>query len=292
MMMMSKHDNIRGFVEDLFKEAPYGGRVNDLKEELILNLTEKYEDLIAEGLNENDAYAEIIKGIGEIDELLADIKPHGGGRDEDPNAKAERERKERLRSLLAILAFGLYFLSFIVFLFPDFLYISRSNSVPSALVLVGIATGILIYTAISLPKYKKADDTLIEDFKSWRNTQNNLKKIRNTLISIIWCATPVLYFIISFNDIVSWRESWLIFLFAVIVQQAVMMFFNAAIWRNTDKYARKFKNSLISLIWCSTPFLYFIISFGYWNWAISWIIFPIAAVATQIVNVLFDVKKK
>jgi DNA integrity scanning protein DisA with diadenylate cyclase activity len=67
-------ENIKKYVNELFKDAPKTKKVKELQEELITNLEEKYNDLIKDGVDEKKAYNDVIAGIGDIDELIANFK--------------------------------------------------------------------------------------------------------------------------------------------------------------------------------------------------------------------------
>ena len=70
-------DRLNGYIQGLFAEAerrsPANLRLAELKEELILNTCEKYDDLIAAGRSPEAAYRLAVEGIGDISELLKDI---------------------------------------------------------------------------------------------------------------------------------------------------------------------------------------------------------------------------
>ena len=53
-------EKIKKYVNELFKDAPKTNKTEELKEELLLDLTEKYNDLIKEGKTKTEAYNEVI----------------------------------------------------------------------------------------------------------------------------------------------------------------------------------------------------------------------------------------
>ena len=61
---------IRAYVDELFAETVPSKKSVELKEEMIQNLTEKYNDLIAEGKTPEAAYNIAIAGIGDVSYLL------------------------------------------------------------------------------------------------------------------------------------------------------------------------------------------------------------------------------
>ena len=72
------NDRIRQKVEELFASAPRNKKVQELKEEMISNLEEKYQDLITCGKNEEEAFDITIASIGDIDELIRSMSGSEG----------------------------------------------------------------------------------------------------------------------------------------------------------------------------------------------------------------------
>jgi len=61
-------------IDNLLKNAPRTRRIVDLREELLSGCLDKYEDLINSGTSEEDAYNEVISGIGDIHDLIGQVK--------------------------------------------------------------------------------------------------------------------------------------------------------------------------------------------------------------------------
>jgi hypothetical protein len=68
---------IRAYVDELFAETVPSRKSVELKEEMIQNLTEKYNDLIARGQNAGGRLHIAIAGIGDISYLLKDLEKEG-----------------------------------------------------------------------------------------------------------------------------------------------------------------------------------------------------------------------
>ena len=52
----SMEDKLRAFIDTLFEDAPAGKKAVELKEEMLQNLNDKYNDLLSEGKSEEAAY--------------------------------------------------------------------------------------------------------------------------------------------------------------------------------------------------------------------------------------------
>ena len=49
-------EKLRKYVEELFADAPKTSKMVELREEIFMNLKEKYNDLITAGASEEEAY--------------------------------------------------------------------------------------------------------------------------------------------------------------------------------------------------------------------------------------------
>ena len=55
------NEKIRVYVNELFENAPNTKKVNDLKDEIISNANDKFNDLISDGKSEKEAYVNVIQ---------------------------------------------------------------------------------------------------------------------------------------------------------------------------------------------------------------------------------------
>ena len=210
---MSAKNRIRMHVEELFLNAPKSHRTIELKEELIANLQDKFDDLVAQGREEDFAYDLVVSSIGDIDELILSLREKYIY---DPELIDEQRKKSAL--MIAVSA-AIY----IVSLIPISLWGSHTGSI---FTLVGwaVATGILVYNGMIRPSYKKNENSLVEDFKEWLHYRQNRKAVRSTAYSLLWIATTIIFLAggMLFN---AWSFLWLIFLVSAGIQQVLRLFF-------------------------------------------------------------------
>ena len=91
--------------------------------------------------------------------------------------------------------------------------------------MVAIATGLIIYNAMTKPKSLKKDDSMVEEFKEWKTNQYSPNRsAMKTINSAIWSITVVIYMIISFTTF-AWHITWVLFLIAAAVQGVVKAVF-------------------------------------------------------------------
>ena len=205
---------IREYVESLFADAPHTAGASDLKEEIIGNLEEKYDDLTAGGMSAEEALESVKSNIGNVDELIAGLKGP-----EDTDEKEERERKGRKAAGLNAVAIALYILS------PALLIALALMNEPGIGIIVMIAciaaaTGIKVYGNSVYPKYKKSDDSMVEDFKEWQSEKQMKKEKKNSYSSLLWSIIVVVYLVVSFTTF-AWHITWLIFPIGAILEKII-----------------------------------------------------------------------
>lgn len=91
---------LTNYVNGLFSDYPNTKKVQELKEEILSNLNEHFEDSVKNGASENKAYTEAISKLGDIDELLQSIIPN---EDESKKINAYKKRKAKITSISVIL---------------------------------------------------------------------------------------------------------------------------------------------------------------------------------------------
>jgi len=207
-------EKVKNYVEELFKDAPNTKGTRELKEELLLDLNEKYNDLIKDGKTVAEAYKEVVSGIGDIDELI-------NFRQNDVCYDDLRKKN----ALIVSICVGLYMLAFIVAIILDeIVNVDDAITGISFITICGLSTCILIYHNLTKPNYLKKDDTMVEEFREWKNNKNKNDEIRKSVISIMWSVVVILYFLISFTTY-AWYITWILFIIGGLVTQIINLLF-------------------------------------------------------------------
>jgi len=206
------------YIENAFKYAPKTKKAYELKEELLSNLNEKYNDLIESGYSENDAYNNVVAGMGEVDELISELY-------QPTSDNFELVQKERKKSALIIsIAVMIYILCPIpVIFFLDAFGVENAGILVMFL-FIATATGLLVYRGASAPQYVKNDDTVVEEFKEWKSKNSKEDNLKKSLLSAFWSIIVAVYLIISFAFGI-WAYSWMIFIIGAAIEQIVKAYF-------------------------------------------------------------------
>lgn len=207
---------IENYVEELFKNVRPTREIIELKEELILDLTDKYSDLLKEGKKEEQAYKEVISGIGNIDELLK-----GYNIKEFYTSNKYRQKT----ALVVSICVGIYILTLVGIIISEECFHAPDYITVSILFIFGgIATCILIYYFLSIPKYKKQEETLVEDFKEWKIAKDKNKEIKKAISSILWTLIVIIYLLLNFL-FDAWHITWIVFLIGALIDEVVKLIY-------------------------------------------------------------------
>lgn len=209
------NDRLREYINSIFQEAPQTKKVIEVKEEILQNLQDKYEDLLAEGKSEDAAYNIAVASIGDISELIDDMGENANNRDYG-QFDTEQRKERRKSALITSVAVALYILCIV----PVIIAEDAIEALVFMFIMVAVATALLIYNHMTKSTYRKTDDTLAEEFKEWRESTSQKTQIYKAMGSALWAITVVIYILISFWTH-AWHITWVIFLIAVAIQNII-----------------------------------------------------------------------
>ena len=205
---------LTNYVNGLFSDYPNTKKVQELKEEILSNLNEHFEDAVKNGASENKAYTEAISKLGDIDELLQSIIPN---EDESKKINAYKKRKAKITSISVIL----YILGAACLMaIPGISAITNKGDIAlcgiigfiTLLIFVAIATGLIIYVNMSIPQDVEAYVAKKED--AWIDKSTTKGAIIGMINDILPILILVVYFVISFAT-EAWNVSWYTFYYAL-----------------------------------------------------------------------------
>lgn len=226
-------EKIRQHFNELFADAPKTRKALDLKEEMIQNAMDKYDDMVADGYSEEDAYHNVVESIGDVTELFPEV--------EERNLLTLSEKDRKKKAVFTATAVGLYIFAGVVFFFfaliseitRSYRYDLAALGFVLALLICIVPTVMFVYAANMYPGYTKREkDDMVEQYKEVKYNNNKEKAVRRSVNSVIWTTTLVLYFIISFATY-DWHITWILFLIAPCVQAIVKLIFEL---KNHDNY--------------------------------------------------------
>ena len=169
----------------------------DIRQEILQNTLDRYDDLVAEGKAPEAAYRLAITGIGDINEILGrspQSQYHNASTSYAPDTAEEKERKQK-----RAFAIGFYIACPIPLFILSELGLNTMG-LCFTLLLVAAATILLIQNSP-----KKA---ITEPQESAPLTPR--QELRKSVSSLIWALGLALYFILSFVT-QAWYITWVMF---------------------------------------------------------------------------------
>jgi len=220
------NEKIRKHLDELFADAPKTRKAMELKEEMLQNSMEKYQDLLSEGYSEENAYKNVIGSIGDVTELFEDL--------EEKNLLNLSEKDRRKKAILTSIAVGMYILAGVVLLgstfigdiigSPRYTDYSTLGLVLAAAICIA-PTCMLVYAANMYPAYQKKKENYVEDYKESKHVSNRDKAVRSSISTIIWTLVIIIYFLFSFST-GAWHISWVIFLMGACVEAVCSLIYS------------------------------------------------------------------
>lgn len=186
-------EQLMQYVELLFAGAPDS---EDIKQEILQNTLDRYDDLIAQGKVPEAAYRLAIAGIGDINEILGTPQPVPHY---TPPQEATQEYDTPAKKSMRAAGIGLYIICAVPLFILSELGMSTLG-LCGTLALVAVATMLMVLGKKNseAPEEKEAVPT---------TPQQELNKSIRSLINII---TLAVYLVLSFAT-GAWYITWLIF---------------------------------------------------------------------------------
>lgn len=237
-------------IDTLFAGAPQSRKTLEAKEEMLQNLMEKYNDLLAEGRSEEAAFNIAIGSVGDISDLLEELGQEAPPKvahfpepdlsdypdyDEPIPDQQQTDYARHHNAVIVAVAVMLYILSPVAVI----LFGGRMGLLLLFAMIAG-ATGLLIYNGMTGDKKNQRGqaqqqqqqntsydanqnaDPFEAQFES-RKMNKEQKKFFASISSALWLMTTALYMVISFAT-GAWHITWIIFLVAAAVNNVVKAF--------------------------------------------------------------------
>ena len=215
-------DKLRRYVDGLFARTAPTMKAVELKEEMLQNMEDKYNDLIEAGKTPEAAYNIVVAGVGDVGTLISELEVEAPYSPEYLEFEISKQRSAMLTSI-AVVTYILSVLPLVVLeLFNS--RFSMRIGIPFMFFLIAGATGVLIYNNMTKPRNIKGSATMVEEFREWQAGTTDRKKMRRAISSALWTIIVALFFIISFWT-GAWSVSWIIFLLGAVVEAILNIFF-------------------------------------------------------------------
>lgn len=248
-------ETIRIYVENMFKALPKTGELKKLKQDILMNMEDKYAELKSEGKTENEAIGIVISEFGNIDEIIKEFEIEVNQPSRNVTSEKENlpsmdleEAKKYLRETkkcnflisigVALCMMGAAVLVFMYQLYDDgiiFRGLVEDKAMITPLIIllafVGVAVALFIFAGISMEKYKYIDKGYFNLQPSARIIlEEEGKRLRTkstigTIVGVVLCIlSPIILFLSGMKS-----ESGYVYgttLLILVIAVAVFIFIN------------------------------------------------------------------
>lgn len=191
-------EQLISYVELLFAGSK---GLDDMKQEILQNTLERYDDLLAQGKTPEAAYRLAISGIGDIGELLDAQGSAEPTPVESTPLPAKKSLGSPVKRILKGLAIFLYIISPIPLFVLDWIGMSELG-LCGTIVICAVATAILVIIG--------ATDSAKEDKRAAEKEEKSENPLYKAIGALITTVGIIAYFLISFAT-GAWYITWVIF---------------------------------------------------------------------------------
>lgn len=304
-------ETIKNYLDNMFVNLPKTNEIQKMKNDLLLNMEDKYNELKNEGKSENEAIGIVISEFGNIDELINELGIDYNNQEEVLPSLTEQEVNDFIYAnkksgkfigigvFLCIL--GASSLILINQLLEDNLIFGISGESASIIgliplfILIAIAVGLFIYSGTLVEKFKylEKEFNIPSHLKQQIEQKHNEFTPTHTISVIVGVAmcilSPVVIFISSiFGDRASvYGVVGLLIMVAIAVY--IFIYFGAIKegykrLLRLDEYSKTLKEkakedkiiaAVAAIVWPLAVCIFLISGFLFDAWHINWIVFPI-----------------
>lgn len=266
-------DQLTQYVELLFAGATDS---EDIKQEILQNTLDRYDDLIAQGKVPEAAYRLAIAGIGDINEILGTDVPrtviaHPAADPDDGDTPTKK--------LLRAIAVGLYILCALPLIVLSGLGMDTLG-LCGTLAIVAVAT-VLIMLGAKKDKEEHPD----------KQETDNRSPLQKGVSALVWAIGLAVYICWSFTCF-EWHITWIVFPILAALDGLLMVLVKQKEQQGTlslpSPADKPFRKRVKAWIWGFGIFLFVIVSLRTLAWGVTWLLLPITAAAEQLVYAILD----
>lgn len=175
------------YVELLFAGAK---NCEDVKQEILQNSLDRYDDLIAEGKVPEAAYRLAITGIGDINEILGSQPSHAAPQPHQSGPEVDSDKYRRLQRGIAIACFILCPVPLLLCVVEGQVMIG----ITMMLMIIAVGTMLMVVSGKDQAQPPRRHNSLFVSIA----------------MSLLWPLATIVYFLISFST-GAWHLTWLVF---------------------------------------------------------------------------------
>lgn len=318
-------ETIKNYLDNMFSNLPKTNQMIKLKNDILSNMEEKYNELKNGGKSENEAIGIVISEFGNIDELIDEL----GIKREDAGPIVPTVTEEEAESFMAakkesglyvgigvaLCIMGAAVLILISTLVDDGI-VGRglSGDLKDILGLIGLfilvapAVALFIYSGMKLEKYKYLSGPFHLPFNTRKIIEGKNSSFTSTytasvIIGVCLCVlSPVALFIASAFD-GNASTYGLVVLFAMVaaavfifiyfgcIRESFGMLLKIGDYTKEKAEDNKVIGAVAAVVWPLATCIFLISGFIFHQWHINWIIFPITGILFGMFSAVYSIIK-
>lgn len=318
-------DTIKNYLDNMFANLPKTNEMLKLKNDILSNMEEKYNELKNEGKSENEAIGIVISEFGNINELINElgIKVEADGKaiptitlEEAESFMAAKKESGLYVGIGVVLCIMGAAVLILVSSLVDSKVILREFSgdfkdmlgLIGLLILVVPAVALFIYSGMKLEKYKYLSDSFDLPFDTKKAIEENhssfsSKYTISVIAGVSLCIlSPVALFVGSAFD--GDAPTYGLVVLLAIVAAAVYIFIyygcireGYSILLKIGDYSKekveenKVVGAVAAVVWPLAVCIFLVSGFIYHIWYINWIIFPITGILFGMFSAVYNIIK-
>ncbi|HWT74461.1 MAG TPA: permease prefix domain 1-containing protein [Mobilitalea sp.] len=309
-------ETIRNYLDNMFAGLPKTARVMDLKNNILSNMEEKYNELKSQGKSENEAIGIVISEFGNIEELVNEL----GIRKDGETASlpvVTREEVENYMTVKKTMGIQVGIGVFLCILGPALLILinhllekgiiandlsSDTTGIPGViilLVLVALAVGIFIYSGMNFERYQYMENgvqlpgSLEADLKSRYDAYYSTFNLKIIFSICLLVLSPITIFIANMMG-EEYDVYGIVVLLLIVAIAVFMLIASGTVKESYDRLLKigdyttkhmevhkkedKVIGAVAAVVWPLAALVFLFCGFVYGLWYIAWIVFPITGI--------------
>ncbi|MGX6978619.1 permease prefix domain 1-containing protein [Vagococcus elongatus] len=306
-------DTIKNYVETMFINLPETPEMMQLKVDILANMEDKFEELIGEGMSENAAIGQVISEFGNIEEVLEEFNI----RDEDEQDELSEEVLPTIDShevekiMTAKRGVGLKVGLGVMACCAGVGILVGSNAngnqgigLAGLFLMAAVGVALFILGGFQNSKYEYLEKPFVMTGGTRREVEKQKQAFEKSFIvsitlGVVLCILSVIPLIVTaINEGGEIYEQRMVTIMFFIASLGVFLFIYAGVIQGTytlllekglmkQPTAKELKKSKLAskidaVFWPIVVVIFFIWGFVFDGFGISWIVFPIAAVLSNI----------
>ncbi len=313
-------ETIKNYLETMFAGMPNTPEVKKAKDELLTMMEDKYNELIAEGANENAAVGTVISEFGNLDELAEDLglqkeieEVHVKQQETSRRAVSMEEvsayfKVIRSRAWQVALGVMLCILSVTGPMTAIFLKLNPGLGVLAMFSCIALAVGLFVFSGMIGREWKflkkepcqidiTTANTVREMRRNFRTTRAWMLTVGVVLCAFCWVPCAAFVFLGEISASILFLALGIgvfLLVYSSIIEKGFQTILNlndiktiSGSYGKEDEivYSSKTATAVMSVYWPSVTCIYLAISFLTFQWHITWIIWPVAAIVRKILDI-------